>query len=61
MAKWLGEQAYMLRYTYIIFLAASERNKRVHEIIKMYLDFRTCDLFSVHIVKRTTMQNVPTQ
>jgi len=61
MVKWLGERPYILRYTYTILLAASEWNKAVHEIIKMYLNFRTYDLFSVHIVTRTTMQNAPTQ
>jgi len=61
MAKWLPEGPYMLRYTYAPLLAASERKKTVHETIKMYLNFRTCDLLSEHLVTLTTMQDAPTQ
>jgi len=61
MAKCLRERPYILRYTYNILLDASERNKTVHETIKMYFNFGTCDLISVHIVTRTTMQKARTQ
>jgi len=61
MAKRLPEDPYMLRYTYTLLLAVSELSKTVHEIIKIYLNFRACDLLSTHLVTRATMQDVPTQ